>query len=211
MRREEEGDDRDVLVAARVLVATYLLRPNTPGVGHRRSKPRSVERPPEGGHHTHHCTLRPDPRRRQTRAARAVSVNRQSAGTSPSRLALSAEVPGDFPQSGFDERRHPERIRGSPCVAPNVRVSAVPHLLCVASPVKEPLCCDVNLLGAGSSGHEQRDVVAVEQNLIELRDALALRRDLVLGHVLEHHVDVVIEAAQRADQLLVAAHNDVYL
>jgi hypothetical protein len=69
----------------------------------------------------------------------------------------------------------------------------------------------VNLLGAGSSGHEQRDVVAVEQNLIELRDALALRRDLVLGHVLEHHVDVVIEAAQRADQLLVAAHNDVYL
>ena len=79
-------------------------------VGHRRSKPRSVERPPEGGHHTHHCTLRPDPRRRQTRAARAVSVNRQSAGTSPSRLALSAEVPGDFPQSwGL-------RVCGPPCV-----------------------------------------------------------------------------------------------
>jgi len=36
----------------------------------------------------------------------------------------------------------------------------------------------------------------------------AARRGALFGHILEHHVDVVVEAAQRADNLLVAAHND---
>ena len=46
-----------------------------------------------------------------------------AAGTWPSRLALSAEVPGDFPQSEFDERG---LRRASPYVGSEKRVSVVP-------------------------------------------------------------------------------------
>ena len=72
-------------------------------VGHRRSKPRSVLRP-------RRATTRITVRYGRTRGAGklgprgAFFVDPASAGTSPSRLALSAEVPGDFPQSGRVER-----------------------------------------------------------------------------------------------------------
>ena len=65
-------------------------------VGHRQSKPRSVLGPE--GPDTHHCTLRLDPQRGQPQAE-AVSVLPAAAGTKPLRVALSAVVPGDFPQS----------------------------------------------------------------------------------------------------------------
>lgn len=81
----------------------------------------------------------------------------------------------------------------------------------------------------------QRNVIAVQQDLVELSHTLALSGDLtairrfggrsackstqgrqrgqrwhnaLLCHVLEHHVDVVVEASQRAHQLLVTSHDD---
>ena len=54
-----------------------------------------------------------------------------------------------------------------------------------------------------------RDVVAVEEDLVELGDPPALWRGLVLGDVLEHHVDKVVEAEQGAHDLLVVLHYDV--
>ena len=85
----------------------------------------------------------------------------------------------------------------------------------------------------GVAAH-QRHVISVEEDLVQPRHALSLGRDLtargrrqawgivrlakadekkkrcchaLLGDVLEHHVHIVVEAAQRSDQLLVAAHN----
>ena len=54
-----------------------------------------------------------------------------------------------------------------------------------------------------------RDVVAVEEDLVELGDPPALRRGLVLGDVLQHHVDEVVEAEEAAYDLLVVLHYDV--
>ena len=53
------------------------------------------------------------------------------------------------------------------------------------------------------------DVVAVEEDLVELGDPPALWRGLVLGDVLEHHVYEVVEAEQGAHDLLVVLHDDV--
>lgn len=53
------------------------------------------------------------------------------------------------------------------------------------------------------------NVVPVEQDLVELGDASPLRGGLVLGDVLEEHVDKVIEAQQCAHYLLVILHDDV--
>ena len=47
---------------------------DSPGVGHRRSKPRSVHEPE--GSDTHHCTLRPDPQRGETQAREPSSCPR---------------------------------------------------------------------------------------------------------------------------------------
>ena len=44
------------------------------------------------------------PAARENSGPKTFFVNRAATGTSPSRLALSAEVPGDFPQSGRVER-----------------------------------------------------------------------------------------------------------
>ena len=100
-------------------------------VGHRRSKPRSVQRP-------RRATTRITVRYGRTHGTGklgpqgAFFVDPAAAGTSPSRLALSAEVPGDFPQSGRVERG---RAAGPPARALRVfapkRVSAVPHLVSV--------------------------------------------------------------------------------
>ena len=54
-----------------------------------------------------------------------------------------------------------------------------------------------------------RDVVAVEEDLVELGDPPSLGRGLVLGDVLEHHVDEVVEAEEGAHDLLVVLHDDV--
>ena len=53
------------------------------------------------------------------------------------------------------------------------------------------------------------DVVAVEQDGLQLGDPPALRRALVLGHVLQHHVDEVVEPAERPYDLLIVLHDDV--
>ena len=47
----------------------------------------------------------------------------------------------------------------------------------------------------------------VAQRARAARCGAALRGRALLGHVLEHHVDVHVEAAQRADQLLLPLHN----
>ena len=54
-----------------------------------------------------------------------------------------------------------------------------------------------------------RDVVSVEEDLVELGDPPSLGRGLVLGDVLEHHVDEVVEAEEGAHDLLVVLHDDV--
>ena len=126
---------------------------------------------------------------------------------------------------------------------PTVSTSACrtcPRLVCApgaAVPLEHTGRTRSRLLGAASR-YQQRYVVPVEQDLVQLGDPLALRCDLaakrrargglgghgragfvggggaaarrgaLFGHILEHHVDVVVEAAQRADNLLVAAHND---
>lgn len=51
--------------------------------------------------------------------------------------------------------------------------------------------------------HQHCDVVAVEQDLVQLGDALALGRDLDFLHILQHHVYVHIKPTQRANDLLV--------
>ena len=53
------------------------------------------------------------------------------------------------------------------------------------------------------------DIVAIEQDLIELGDSSSLRRALVLGHVFQVHVDEVVEPEQRAHDLFVVLHDDV--
>lgn len=53
------------------------------------------------------------------------------------------------------------------------------------------------------------DVVPVEEDLVELGDPPALRRGLVLGDVLENHVDEVVEAEEGPHDLLVVLHYDV--
>jgi hypothetical protein len=100
-----------------VLLVSYLC------VEHRRSKPRSVQAPqgaptritvPYG--RTHGAgKLRPGG------LLRAPAT----AGTSPSRLALSAEVPGDFPQSGMLRGARRARAR-SPCVCSEACLGGAP-------------------------------------------------------------------------------------
>ena len=53
------------------------------------------------------------------------------------------------------------------------------------------------------------DVVAVEQDRLQLGDPPALWRALVLRHVLQHHVHEVVEPAECANNLLVVLHDDV--
>ena len=53
------------------------------------------------------------------------------------------------------------------------------------------------------------DVVAVEQDLVQLCDPPPLGRGLILGYVLQVHVDKVVKAEERPHQLLVVLHDDV--
>ena len=45
--------------------------------------------------------------------------------------------------------------------------------------------------------------------MVEFGDAASLGRILEFGHILEHQVDEIVEAEQSADDLFVAAHDDV--
>ena len=47
------------------------------------------------------------------------------------------------------------------------------------------------------------DVVPVEQNLVQLCDPPPLGRGLVLGHVLQVHVDKVVEAKEGSNLKLI--------
>eukprot|EP00235_Prasinoderma_singulare_P008983 CAMPEP_0119164500 /NCGR_PEP_ID=MMETSP1315-20130426/4358_1 /TAXON_ID=676789 /ORGANISM="Prasinoderma singularis, Strain RCC927" /LENGTH=253 /DNA_ID=CAMNT_0007157671 /DNA_START=168 /DNA_END=926 /DNA_ORIENTATION=- len=55
-----------------------------------------------------------------------------------------------------------------------------------------------------AAGHHQRNRVAIQQDRIKLGLDAPLWRDVVLRDVLQHHVDVCVEPAQRADDLLLA-------
>ena len=57
------------------------------------------------------------------------------------------------------------------------------------------------------SGAQAHALGFVGQRGRAARCGAALRGRALLGHVLEHHVDVHVEAAQRADQLLLPLHN----
>lgn len=64
-------------------------------------------------------------------------------------------------------------------------------------------------IGNIAARHQHCDCVAVQQDLIQFRDASAFWRVFVLGHILQQHVHKVIEAEQRSDDLLVVPQNDV--
>lgn len=53
------------------------------------------------------------------------------------------------------------------------------------------------------------DVIAIEQDLVQLCDASALGRGFELGHVLQDHVDKVVESEERAHDLLVVLHDNM--
>ena len=55
-----------------------------------------------------------------------------------------------------------------------------------------------------------RDIVPVEQYLIQFCDSSSLRRRLKLWHVLEDHVHEVVETEKRPNDLLVVFHDDMH-
>jgi len=59
-------------------------------------------------------------------------------------------------------------------------------------------------------GHQHRDVVPVQEDLVQLGHPPPLAGRLVLGHVLQHHVHEVVEPEQSAHHLLVVLHDDVH-
>ena len=61
-----------------------------------------------------------------------------------------------------------------------------------------------------STRNQHGDVVPIQQNLVQLGDSPALTGHLVLGHVLQHHVDEVVKAEQSADHLLIILHYNVH-
>merc|ERR1712226_1451446 len=60
-----------------------------------------------------------------------------------------------------------------------------------------------------TSRHQHRDVVSVEEHLIEPSHPLSLAGTLVLHHVLQNHVDKVVESEQGSHDLFVVLHDDV--
>lgn len=57
--------------------------------------------------------------------------------------------------------------------------------------------------------NQHSNVIAVEQDLIELRDATAFGGLLELSDVFEDHVDEIVEAEKSSDDLFVVAHDYV--
>ena len=59
------------------------------------------------------------------------------------------------------------------------------------------------------TGHQHGDVVPIEQDLVQPGHPPTLAGALVLHHVVQHHVDKVVETQQGAHHLLVILHDDV--
>ena len=57
-------------------------------------------------------------------------------------------------------------------------------------------------LRTAATRHQHGDVVAVQENLVQLGHPPALAGALVLDDVLQHHVDKVVEAEECAHQFL---------
>ena len=57
--------------------------------------------------------------------------------------------------------------------------------------------------------HQHGDVVPVEQDLVKPGHSPAFAGTLVLYHVVQHHVDKVVEAQQGTHHLLIILHDDV--
>lgn len=57
--------------------------------------------------------------------------------------------------------------------------------------------------------NQHRNVIAVKQDLIELRDAAAFGGLLELSNVFEDHVDEVVETEKCSDDLFVVSHDYV--
>ena len=55
-----------------------------------------------------------------------------------------------------------------------------------------------------AAGHQQANVRAIQQDLVQGRLPAALLRELILNDVLQHHVHVLVKAAQSADELFIA-------
>lgn len=51
--------------------------------------------------------------------------------------------------------------------------------------------------------------VAIEQDLIQFRDPLAIRSVLVLGYIVQKHIDEVIKSQKGPHDLLIVLHDDV--
>ena len=62
--------------------------------------------------------------------------------------------------------------------------------------------CQPSDLGSSPTRHQHRDVIPIEEDSVQLRDSFAFTCLLVLYHILQHHVDVVVEAHQRAHNLI---------
>lgn len=60
-----------------------------------------------------------------------------------------------------------------------------------------------------TSRDQHRDVVSVEEDLVEFGDSLAFRSVLDLCDVFQKHVDEIIESKERSSHLLVVLHEDV--
>ena len=56
--------------------------------------------------------------------------------------------------------------------------------------------------------YQNSNIVPIEQDLLHVGDALALRRVLILRHIFEHHIDKDVKAAKRSHELLLSLHND---
>merc|ERR1719474_302710 len=61
-----------------------------------------------------------------------------------------------------------------------------------------------------STRHKHSDIVPIQQDLVQPGHPAALAGALVLHHIVQHHVDEVIEAKQGAHNLLVVLHDYVY-
>jgi len=59
-----------------------------------------------------------------------------------------------------------------------------------------------------ASRYQHTDVVPVQQRLVQLGRFLSLRRGLVFRHVLQDHIDEIIEAEQSSAELAVVLHDD---
>ena len=61
--------------------------------------------------------------------------------------------------------------------------------------------------GSFTAWYQDCDIVAIEQNLIQLGDTAALGCVLKLGHVLDDHIYKVVKPQQGAHDLLVVPHD----